>query len=124
MENLLLNAVKYGVADGRIECRASQGADGAARLSVENRGAAIPKEEWEAIFEPFARGKEAEAANSGWGVGLAFSRLVASEHGGALRVASSDAQGTVFELRLPRDARPIDRAATDAVRASETGGEP
>lgn len=103
VENLLLNACKYGLPDAPIRCRIRSEGTAEAHLEVENLGNPIPTDEWESIFEAFARGSGDPASNAqGWGVGLAFSRLVAEEHGGTLRVLSSTGQITIFELVLPR----------------------
>lgn len=110
VENLLLNALKYG-ANGPVECRIKSNVGGNASvvsLEVQNNGLPIPSSEWDAIFQPFTRGERADqVARTGWGVGLAYARLVASAHGGSIRVAASDSKGTVFELRLPQDSRPF-----------------
>jgi signal transduction histidine kinase len=103
VENLLMNARKYGSADAPIRCLVLSEGEDHVRLQVENSGKAIAPEEWESIFGAFSRSESAGAFGvEGWGVGLAFSRLVAKEHGGTLRVASSDVDRTVFELTLPR----------------------
>lgn len=43
----------------------------------------------------------------GWGVGLAFAKVVVDKHGGRIGVAASNADGTVFKLILPTDSRPV-----------------
>ena len=104
VENLLLNAVKYGERASPIWCRMEAGADGSTVLSVENLGPPIAEADREAIFQPFARGQG--MAQKGWGIGLAFAHAVALGHGGGLRLVRSDARGTLFALTLPTDARP------------------
>lgn len=103
VENLLLNAVKYGEPASPIWCRVETGADGSTVLGVENRGRPIAAADREAIFQPFARGQG--MVQKGWGIGLAFAHAVALGHGGALRLVRSDARGTLFALQLPTDAR-------------------
>lgn len=103
VENLLLNAVKYGAPASPIWCRLTTTADGSTVLTVENLGTPIAPSDREAIFRPFARGQG--TAHKGWGIGLAFAHAVALAHGGALRLVRSDAQATVFALELPADAR-------------------
>lgn len=107
VENLLLNAVKYGEPGTTISCRIRAGAGERVFVTVANRGAPIPASEWESIFEAFARTDAArESGPLGWGVGLAYARAVATSHGGNVRVAESGPEGTVFELALPVDSRP------------------
>lgn len=106
IENLLLNARKYGDGEAPILCRIAADGPDAVALAVQNRGRPIPEAEWDAIFQPFTRGEDpVRTGQPGWGVGLAYARLVAAAHGGSIRVAASGPEGTVFELRLPRDAR-------------------
>lgn len=109
LENLLLNARKYGGPDARIDCDilpAAPPQQPDVRVRVANTGPPIPEVEWETIFAAFARGHAAESGGrAGWGVGLAFCRLVATAHRGSLRVLRSDSTQTVFELVLPVDAR-------------------
>lgn len=107
IENLLLNAAKYGEPGTPIACRIrTDGADGAI-VTVANRGTPIPADEWETIFQAFSR-REAvrHSGPMGWGVGLAYARAVATSHGGNVRVAESGADRTVFELALPRGLTP------------------
>lgn len=106
IENLLLNAVKYGEPGTPIACRiVTRGED--VVVAVANRGAPIPEAEWETIFAAFARREEVRGSEQlGWGVGLSYARSVATGHGGNVRVASSGPDGTVFELALPLDSRP------------------
>jgi signal transduction histidine kinase len=106
VENLLLNAAKYATPLTPIWCRISV-QDNVVYLAVENSGAPIPRDRWESIFEPFQRGRHDQHASlPGWGVGLAFAKVVADRHGGRIGVAASNADVTVFELVLPMDCRP------------------
>lgn len=105
LENLLLNALKYGEPATPIACRIGTAGDQVV-AEVENRGPPIPPGEWESIFQPFVRRDAVrDAGPVGWGVGLAYARSVATSHGGSVQVAASGAEGTVFELRLPSDSR-------------------
>lgn len=105
IENLLLNALKYGEPESVIQVHITSDARRTV-LSVTNRGLPIPQEEWESIFLPFSRSNSARSGHQlGWGVGLSYARAVMLGHGGTIRVARSDARGTTFELVLPTDAR-------------------
>ena len=117
VENLLLNAAKYGRPQTPIWCRIDdQG--GHARLTVENMGQPIPETLWEAIFSPFQRGIGGAATGiAGWGVGLAFAKEVATRHGGIARVTRSDDALTAFELIVPLDSRPALSASLASAHA-------
>lgn len=106
LENLLLNAVKYGEPETPIVCRIHVPHIDEVHLFVENQGRPIPRQEWNEIFQPFARSDAASnACPAGWGVGLAYARSVALSHGGTVEVTRSDAVCTRFELRIPVDSR-------------------
>jgi signal transduction histidine kinase len=93
--NLLRNAVQ--ASDGAAGLRARYDGD-CAVVEVWNSGTPIPEDVRERIFEPFFTTKE-----KGTGLGLAFVREIALDHGGTIDVSSSAADGTVFALRLQRD---------------------
>lgn len=111
--NLVSNALKYGpperpvrvVIDGRGED---------VLLSVKDEGGGLPAALREAIFEPFRRGVEGDAAaHRSSGLGLFVVRRIAEAHGGEVTVDSAPGRGTTFTLRLPRRTAPA-AAATPA----------
>ena len=61
----------------------------------------MPAAEHEAVFGEFYR---ATTITSGFGLGLALCRRVMTLHGGSIRVARSDDNGTVFAMELPSGA--------------------
>jgi two-component system heavy metal sensor histidine kinase CusS len=75
--------------------------DGWRLVSVINLGPAIAAEHLPRLFDRFYRcdPSRAEPGDSG-GLGLAIVRSIMQLHGGEVEV-SSDAQATVFTLRLP-----------------------
>jgi signal transduction histidine kinase len=97
--NLAKNAVQAAGAAGHrgrgaVRLFASDRGDEIA-LSVWNRGNEIPPEACERLFEPFYTTRE-----KGTGLGLAFVRDIASDHGGRIEVASAAGE-TTFTLILP-----------------------
>lgn len=95
--NLVANALRYAPAGSAVTIGVDR-ADGAALLSVENRGPSIPPEEVPRLFEPFVR---ADTRSAGAGLGLAFCRLVAEMHDGTVAVAEPEGGGAQFLVRLP-----------------------
>ena len=69
-------------------------------LQVTDNGVGIAGDEWRTVFADFHRA--APAATRGNGLGLAICRRVAQLHGGTIRVASSDGQGTCLALDIPQ----------------------
>lgn len=106
ISNLVTNAAKYGDAGTDIEVRLH--GDGAhIYLSVENRGACIPGDLLDALFEPLRRHARAGSKDehASLGLGLFIVRQVALAHGGTVVVESADGR-TCFTMTLPKDCPP------------------
>src|SRR5262249_23535496 len=105
IQKLLSNAIKYGGDRRRLRLRASPGKtiDGQeVQIRVSDRGLGIAPSEQERVFEPFYRGKEAQAAQiRGNGLGLSLVKHILAAHGGRVSVESNVGQGSVFILHLP-----------------------
>jgi signal transduction histidine kinase len=101
LENLTLNAVKYG--DGKLVSVNVAQTHGRLILSVHNCGNPIPDEQRKDIFEYLNRGEQ--AGKTGWGIGLPFVQEVAKRHGGTVVLDSSEQAGTTFTLDIPIDGR-------------------
>jgi two-component system sensor histidine kinase CreC len=100
--NLAKNAVQAAAAAGhRGGCAVRLSAElraGELAIMVWNRGKEIPPETSERLFEPFYTTRE-----KGTGLGLAFVRDIASDHGGRIEVKSTGGE-TTFTLVLPHAA--------------------
>jgi signal transduction histidine kinase len=93
--NLLRNAAEAMRDGGRLEIAAAP--DGAhVRLTIRDSGQGIAPEHLPKIFDPFFSTKE-----HGTGLGLALTRQIIVEHGGAIEVQSELQRGTTFVVRLP-----------------------
>ena len=107
--NVLDNAVKYSPEDSEIEVRAVVVDDrdvdpaGTIRLTVADEGVGVPRRDLDRIFERFYRVDRARSRRTGGtGRGLAIVRHVVSNHGGEVRVESTEGVGSEFTLVLPR----------------------
>ncbi|MGQ3050826.1 MAG: sensor histidine kinase [Roseateles sp.] len=100
--NLLANAAQHGAPGGLVSLTARGGADEVV-LSVRNTGQPIPQELLPTIFDPLVQGPRA-AADHSIGLGLFIVREIVRGHQGRIDVASTQAGGTVFTVRLPRPA--------------------
>lgn len=103
--NLLANAIKYGGADRwvKISARERSGPAGReVRIAVADHGLGITPAELAHVFEPFYRGREAQARQiQGNGLGLAIVKGIVQAHGGRITVQSRAGQGSTFVLHLP-----------------------
>jgi signal transduction histidine kinase len=103
LNNLVLNALKYGAGDAPVRVMIV-GTPEAVEFSVHNRGRMIDRPTLHHIFGPLARGKEPrdQSENDGsLGLGLYIARQIAIAHGGDIAVRSDETE-TVFTVRLPR----------------------
>lgn len=99
--NLLSNAVKFTKNGGRVEIRAEQ--DGASvRISVTDTGVGISPEDLDRLFDKYQQARSrATRGEKGTGLGLYITRQLVELHGGEIKVASQDGQGSTFSFTLP-----------------------
>jgi PAS domain S-box-containing protein len=100
--NLLLNAVKFTPAGGRVSVTLRQ-IDAGAEITVSDNGVGIRPELLSSIFDRF---RQADSSTSrrfgGLGLGLAIVKQLVEMHGGAVRAASGgDGLGASFTVSLP-----------------------
>ncbi len=126
--NILDNAVKYTPAGGRVQLTATLISDfgfgisdlgketlldpasqadfrhppSAIKISIEDTGIGIPKEDLARIFERFYRVDKARSRQlGGTGLGLSIVKHIVEAHGGTVQVQSTLNQGSTFTLILP-----------------------
>ena len=93
--NLIRNAVEAQPDGGSVRITAGT-ADGGVEFAVQDRGAGVPQEQQEAVFEPFVSTKE-----RGTGLGLAITRQIIEAHGGTIRYEAAPGGGAIFRVCLP-----------------------
>lgn len=69
------------------------------RIRVRDRGRGVPLEERHLIFDPFARGRDAEGVRDGRGLGLFIARRIVEAHGGRIGLRPAD-PGVEFWIEL------------------------
>jgi len=98
--NLMANAqyaMKSVTGERRLTVR-SEFDPAAVRVSVEDTGTGIPKENLQKIFEPLFTTKE---KGVGTGLGLSVCYDIIRDHGGSILVASEPGRGACFVIELP-----------------------
>jgi signal transduction histidine kinase len=104
--NLLENALKYGQPGAPVHL-VCEGEARWLRLSVHNEGPPIPPTLVSQLFQPFVRGPQSvDTVRVSVGLGLYIVREIVQAHGGQISVVSNVAEGTTFQLELPRAERP------------------
>lgn len=93
--NLILNAAQASPAGGTVTVKTRAG-DGAAEISVIDRGSGIDAAHLNTIFNPFFTTKP-----QGVGLGLAIVGKIVDEHGGKISVESEPGRGSVFRVQVP-----------------------
>jgi signal transduction histidine kinase len=105
VQNLVVNAFKYGGEAQWVGVRAAQVSRGRKtelQITIEDRGPGIPDDELPHIFEPFYRGADAvERQIHGNGLGLSLVRRIVSAHGGRVSVTTRPGGGSAFTITLP-----------------------
>jgi signal transduction histidine kinase/CheY-like chemotaxis protein/purine-cytosine permease-like protein len=102
--NLLGNAVKF-TSRGEVRLRVRHARE-MAYIEIEDTGAGLGEEELARIFEPFARGANANAGTNashaapGAGLGLTIAKMLTDLMGGELTVASAPGAGATFRVKL------------------------
>ncbi len=105
LNNLISNAFKF-TQKGFVKIHAIPCLDNGKRpflkIEVSDSGIGINKKEHERIFEEFVQsGVEPEKKYTGYGLGLAISRRIATHLNGTLGIESEEGLGSSFSLMLP-----------------------
>jgi signal transduction histidine kinase len=106
LQNLIDNAMKYGGVSRWIGIRARRAelpyGGKEIRITVEDKGIGIAREDLKKIFKPFYRSPAVTAEQiHGSGLGLALAKTIAEAMGGSLTVQSVPQKGSVFTVHLP-----------------------
>jgi len=100
--NLISNAVKFTPAGGSVIVNSRRLENGWFRLSVEDTGIGIGKNDLEKIFQPFVQvDGRLNRKYEGAGLGLPLTRRLVEMHGGTLKVESELGRGTTVTVDLP-----------------------
>jgi signal transduction histidine kinase len=115
IENLAINAVKYGAHDAPIDLYVFEEGEKVI-ISLHNFGSFITPSQKKVLFQPFTQLHD--KAMKGWGLGLTLVRGIAEAHEGQIQIESEIDTGTTFTILLPKDARSIDAKGAGQAHAS------
>lgn len=113
-ENLVDNAIHHSPADTPVRLQAQQ-VDGTIEMKVMDRGAGIPVDWHERVFDPFCRmppsarsdPNQDAMARRGMGLGLALCRAIARAHQAHIWIEAREGGGTAVRLRMPIRSQPL-----------------
>jgi signal transduction histidine kinase len=104
LTNLVGNALEHG-RKAAVVTVAVAGDDQEVTVAIHNRGAAIPSDQLNGIFNPM-KSREPTAASGrptgNLGLGLYIADRIVNAHNGRIAVESSEEHGTTFTVHLPR----------------------
>ncbi|MCB1781773.1 MAG: CHASE2 domain-containing protein [Candidatus Competibacteraceae bacterium] len=106
--NLLQNAAQAILGKGNVWIKTWVEGDWV-KIAIQDDGAGIAEENLSKVFDPFFTTKP---VGTGTGLGLSVSYGIIEKHGGRIRVASTNHQGSEFTIELP--VQPIKRALLPA----------
>jgi signal transduction histidine kinase len=115
--NLLDNAERYNVAGGTVTISTTTD-NGASLVRVINSGEAVPPDQVDRLFLPFAR-LDDRTRHDGFGLGLALVSSIAAVHSGTVHATAVPTGGLDITVRLPRRHR---REHDGAVASTPGGG--
>jgi two-component system phosphate regulon sensor histidine kinase PhoR len=99
--NLLDNAIKFSPAGSPVELEARL-RDGAASLTVTDRGPGIPRAERDKIFQRFYQvDRSRSKRRPGTGLGLAIVKHIVHLHGATVEVDGEVGRGSTFRVLFP-----------------------
>ncbi|MGZ8376009.1 MAG: ATP-binding protein [Gemmatirosa sp.] len=110
LSNLIGNAVQHGAPGTTVDVQI-RGEGAQVAIAVHNRGAAIPLERLDGIFNPMRsrqapRAEAARGPTGSLGLGLYIAERIVTAHDGHIAVRSTEAEGTTFTVVLPREPSP------------------
>jgi len=98
LDALIENALRYGGGDITVVARPGG-------VEVLDRGPGLAREELDAVFERFHRGRAGRAGPSGTGLGLAIARELARRWGGEVELANRPEGGAAARITVPAPPR-------------------
>jgi two-component system sensor histidine kinase KdpD len=106
LSHLLENAARYSPADRAIAV-AARAAGGELRISVTDHGPGLDPGELDHVFERFFRGRQAQQAAPGSGMGLSITRGLLNAVDGRVWAENAPGAGARFTMTIPAPVRAL-----------------
>lgn len=105
LSNLLINALKYSLDNGRITVSTKLSEDRShVRISISDEGTGLKEVDMNHLFTRFYQGNN---NRPGTGIGLSYSKILAEQHGGSIGAYDHGEQpGATFWFEIPLDIPP------------------
>jgi len=98
--NIIDNAIKYNVPEGRIDIAFRKGKDFLV-TEIKDTGIGIPEEDLERVFDRFYRVDKSRSKEAGGvGLGLSICDEIVKLHGGRIEIKSKLGEGTIVTVYL------------------------
>jgi signal transduction histidine kinase len=113
MWNLVHNAIKFSMNQGRVEIRVERTPEGL-QIAVKDNGQGISPSFLPHVFERF-RQQDASSTRAafGLGLGLSIAKHLVELHGGSIvALSAGDGQGATFMVHMPVVPRPVPTGTT------------
>ncbi|MEL6405261.1 MAG: hybrid sensor histidine kinase/response regulator [Chloroflexota bacterium] len=103
IDNLVSNAIKYTPDGGKVTVTMTIYDEGSFEIAVQDTGLGIPEDAIPNLFDAFYRVKKKEhASRAGSGLGLSMVQAIVEQHGGTIKVASVEGEGSTFTIYFPK----------------------
>lgn len=103
IKNLVLNAIKFSPVQSRILIQAKEDKN-RIQIDVIDHGDGMSPQKLETIFEEFSREISLPSSEiHGTGLGLPIAQGIIEAHGGSIKVASKQGEGSTFTIILPKE---------------------
>lgn len=108
LSRLISNSIKFSRGPGsHVWLTAERGADGSARITVQDDGIGISADHQKLLFQQFGQIDREQHEQQGLGMGLMIARGIIRAHHGDIEVSSEgvSGQGAAFTVVLPAESR-------------------
>ncbi len=101
--NLISNAVKYNVEDGKVDVTICDN-NSSIEIKVVDTGIGMSQEECDHIFQDFVRIKSSKTKDiTGSGLGLSITKKMLDQYNSTIEVKSEPDKGSTFTITIPRN---------------------